>query len=236
MAFTLAPFSWNTFLRQNRWFLALLLFFLCVGFIWVYTVPKGTLILWFSAHRNPTLDLIFRAGTQGGEVAGFLIALLCLLALRYRWALALPALTIGVTLISNTTKTLFHQPRPARYFEAQGLLDELIPVSGVTLHSGFNSLPSGHTMAGFAFFAFVAFCLPSKRIGAIVMFCAALLVGISRIYLAQHFELDVLLGALLGVGLAMLFYRLFFVDLEAVTTSRLNRNMLLDLKRSRVGI
>lgn len=206
------------------------LFFLCTGLTWVFLVPKGALVLWFSAHRSPYLDAFFRVATQGGEVAGFLIALVCLLALRYRWALVLPALTLGVTLVSNTTKTIFHQPRPARYFGEQGLLHELIPVSGVTLHSGLNSLPSGHTMAGFAFFAFVAFCLPSKRIAAIVLFCAALFVGISRIYLAQHFELDVLLGAVLGVSLAMLFYRLFFSELHVDVQNRLNRNLLIDLR------
>jgi membrane-associated phospholipid phosphatase len=62
-------------------------------------------------------------------------------------------------------------------------------------------------MAAFAFFSFLAFCIPQKRWAALLLFLAALLVGVSRVYLGQHFEEDVLLGSVLGLLLSALVFR-----------------------------
>lgn len=205
----LAKFSWSQFVQSNRVFwIAFSLFFLCaIGLVLGF--PKGFLVLWFGAHRTPLMNTLFSLLTQGGEVAGFLIAGFSLWLVRSRWIIALGALTLAVTLTANGTKSLFHQPRPARYFQDLGMQDRLHQIPGVSLHSGFTSLPSGHTMAAFAFFSLVAFATPKKSWTALACLLAASLVGISRIYLSQHFEEDVLLGSVLGTLLAAVFYRLF---------------------------
>ena len=197
------------FIRENRLYFILLTFLMLAGGAWIWLMPKGALLWWFSAHRSAAGDLFFRIATHGGEVAGFLIAFTLLWRKSTRWPLALATLTLTVSLVSNGTKTFFEQPRPARYFKEMGNWQEIVPVPGVELHEGMNSLPSGHTMAAFAFFSLMAFCIRDKRLGAVLAFLAALLTGLSRIYLVQHFEEDVLLGAVLGVLLAAVFYHLF---------------------------
>ena len=206
----LSDFSWNLFFKSNRLFLTAIAFFVLVCTGLLVFLPKGYLVLWFSAHRHPVLDTFFGLMTKGGEVAGFLIVLFLLLFVGYRWVAALGLLTIGVSLCSNGSKSLFHQPRPARYFQDLGMDTVLQPVTGIPLHSGFTSLPSGHTMAAFAFFSLLAFSLTRKGWPALLCFLMAGLVGLSRIYLGQHFEADVLLGALMGTILAAVFYRLFY--------------------------
>ena len=197
------------FFRENALFFILFALSMALAAAWVLMMPKGALLLWFSSHRSMGADYFFRYATSGGEVAGFLCALVVLWRINRRWALALSAMTLAVSLVSNLTKSLFGQPRPARYFKETGMWKEIVPVPGIQIHEGLSSLPSGHTMAAFAFFSLMAFCLRDKRIGAALAFSLALITGISRIYLVQHFEEDVMLGAALGIMLAMVFYHLF---------------------------
>ena len=68
------------------------------------------------------------------------------------------------------------------------------------------SMPSGHASRMFAMATLVAF--GTKRwVGASALILAAL-VGLSRIYLGLHWPSDVLLGALLGILLAIVMYQI----------------------------
>jgi membrane-associated phospholipid phosphatase len=63
---------------------------------------------------------------------------------------------------------------------------------------GFNSFPSGHTATAFCFY--LLFCLLIfKKYWVYIGCIIAMLVGYSRIYLAQHFPLDVAAGILVAV-------------------------------------
>ncbi len=64
------------------------------------------------------------------------------------------------------------------------------------------AFPSGHTSRAFAVAALLAYRLRWK-IGGIA-FVVAFLIGLSRIYLGVHWPSDVLGGAVLGVGMALL--------------------------------
>ena len=136
----------------------------------------------------------------------FIAALVLLLFIKFRFALFLPVLGFLVSLTSFLTKRLFAHDRPYLYFRKNGVFDQINVVEGVTLNGGNNSFPSGHTMAAFALFAFLAFVLPVKRGVSALLFSFALLVGLSRIYLVQHFFKDVYLGASIGLFLAMVCY------------------------------
>ena len=61
-----------------------------------------------------------------------------------------------------------------------------------------HSFPSGHTITAFAFFMALTF-FTKNRLWQVLCFVLALLVGFSRIYLQQHFAIDVLVGSLVGV-------------------------------------
>ncbi len=82
-------------------------------------------------------------------------------------------------------------------------------VEGVSIHSRY-SFPSGHTLTAFSLATLLVFLFPKQKMLAIVAFICSLLVGISRIYLAQHFFKDVYAGALMGT----LFTAVLFIWME----------------------
>lgn len=177
-----------------------------LGGIPFLVADQGALLIQLNDHRSPEGDLFFRWFTKVGEGYGYLVVFLLLLVYKRRAAWGVPLLGMVVSLVAWVGKTLFHHPRPYLYFEQQGLLAQLELIPGVKVNKGLTSFPSGHTMAAFALFSFLAFCFPRKPWLSITCFCIALLVGFSRMYLVQHFFEDVYLGAILGVGLGILAY------------------------------
>lgn len=167
---------------------------------------QGALLIQLNEHRSPGGDLFFRWFTKVGEGFGYLAVFLLLLVYKRQAAWGVPLLGIAVSLVAWVGKTLFQHPRPYLYFEQQGLLAQLELIPGVKMHKGLTSFPSGHTMAAFALFTFLALGFPRKPWLSLTCFCIALLVGVSRMYLVQHFFEDVYSGALLGLGLGMLAY------------------------------
>lgn len=63
------------------------------------------------------------------------------------------------------------------------------------------SFPSGHTTAGFSLAAILAMHFPAY---SLVSYSLATMVGVSRVYTGMHYPSDVLSGAFLGTGFAML--------------------------------
>ena len=61
-----------------------------------------------------------------------------------------------------------------------------------------SSFPSGHTTTAFCIFLIASLFIPKKWVIP-VGFIAAILVGYSRVYLAQHFPLDVAAGMLVAI-------------------------------------
>jgi membrane-associated phospholipid phosphatase len=83
-------------------------------------------------------------------------------------------------------------------------------IEDVTLHN-LHAFPSGHTATAFAMAAILSFAAKNKYY-SILYTAAAILVGYSRIYLAQHFIDDVLAGAVIGL-LSAIICRIFFEKL-----------------------
>jgi len=177
-----------------------------VGGIPFLATDQGALLIQVNDHRSPGADLFFRWFTKVGEGYGYLVVFLILLVYKRRAAWGVPLLGIAVSLVAWIGKILFQHPRPYLYFEQQGLLAQLELIPGVKVNKGLTSFPSGHTMAAFALFTFLALCLPRKPWLSTTCFCIALLVGFSRMYLVQHFFEDVYSGALFGLFLGMLAY------------------------------
>lgn len=197
-------------IHDNRLFFICFSLFAIAGAILLQVVPQGQEILFFSERRSPAGDWFFRWGTRLGEGPAFLAAaLISLLFRRRRGALFVLLLGFVVMWVSYGTKTFFAHDRPYAWFLKLGQWSQIHPVDGVTIHAGATSFPSGHTMAAFALYSFLAFALPRKSVWPAVFFLLALIVGVSRIYLVLHFLKDVYAGALIGVFLALAVYMLY---------------------------
>lgn len=84
--------------------------------------------------------------------------------------------------------------------------------------SGINGFPSGHTSAVFVLAITLAIYL-KNNLWSILFFLGAILAGYSRIYPAQHFPADVLLGSITGT----IFAGLSVVLIESTDRTRLFR-------------
>ncbi len=193
-------------LKSNRVYLIAVGLFLLAGLVLLTIIDQGTVIRYFSEHRSEAGDWFFRNFTKMGEEPIYIIAIIGLLFVRFRYVLLVPLVGILVSIVSFGTKSLFAHDRPSVYFKKLGELDEINLVDSVHLLSGPTSFPSGHTMSAFAIYGLLALIIAQKRFAALLLFLAALLVGISRMYLVQHFLKDVVSGAAIGTLLALLLY------------------------------
>jgi membrane-associated phospholipid phosphatase len=192
---------------ENRYFFIGVILMAIGGALLMEWVPMGEDVLYFSERRRAWLDGLFRFVTLLGEGYVFVLA-----GAWYLWrgarrvTLSIAVLGGLVAVVSAVTKLFFKGDRPYAYFSKLGKLDMLVPVEGVELHRGATSFPSGHTMSAFAVYTFIALLIPRKRLMAVGLLLMALLVGVSRIYLAQHFFRDIYAGGLAGIIIAIIVY------------------------------
>ena len=147
------------------------------------------------------LDYFFRFYTYLGDgICSMLVILLFVGRKKYRIAGILLLAFIVTGVLIYVLKSVFLAPRPNLYFqEISFVYHHFVP--GVALYNS-GSFPSGHTATAFAM-ATVLTLFTRNQQRSFLFFLAALLVGYSRVYLAQHFLLDVTVGMVLGTLIGM---------------------------------
>lgn len=150
-------------------------------------------LVWIAENiRCALLDPFMKLYTQLGNT-GMLFIVLGLVMLfwkptRRAGLSALCAMLIGLIVVNFTIKPLVSRPRPWLVIESfVNLVPEHDP----------NSFPSGHTNAAFAF-ALGVCGAGAKRWMKIAAVGAAVVMGLSRLYVGVHFPSDVLAGAVIG--------------------------------------
>jgi membrane-associated phospholipid phosphatase len=189
-------------------FLGIFIFYEVVGWLFVSCYQRLEQLQLINGNHSPLADLAFQALTSTAEVVLPILFLLYLF--RFQKAYALPyvySYALSTGLIQGLKHFVFTDSlRPLAYFASTGLKWHLIP--GLLI-SEFNSMPSGHTGAAFFMFFWVAVLL--RRFGW-GLFAGIIAVGVaySRVYLFQHFPVDTLVGAAIGVGSSALFYSIYY--------------------------
>jgi membrane-associated phospholipid phosphatase len=112
----------------------------------------------------------------------------------------------GIT--SSFIKYLFNYVRPFHYFVYYRKHYTLNLVDGVEM-LGERSFPSGHSTAAFVVFSALAFSTENKMT-KMLFFIIALNAAFSRMYLSQHWLVDIFVGSLIGVTYAILLYFIFY--------------------------
>lgn len=180
--------------------------FLLIGFLVLVTQDKGKEIIFLNGLHTPVLDEVFKRTTQLAEAPLFLFILIVALRFSYGKGLVLlGSCSITFLIIQFLKKVVFEtQVRPALFFEGKA---ELNFVQGV--HIAYHySFPSGHTAAAFSLFTMLALLVENKK-WSLLFFVLALMVGVSRVYLLQHFLRDVYVGSFIGVTVSTVFYLTF---------------------------
>lgn len=168
-------------------------------------IDKGQCVLWINGHNHPILDTFFKVITNLGDGLIFLPIILILLFVQFRFALMAVMLMAGNALmVSLFKRVLFYGLERPRTFLGENLL-HFVP--GVEVY-GINSFPSGHTATAFSAALFIAFLNGNKRIRILALFTAGL-VAYSRMYLAQHFLIDVAGGAVIGTSVTYILWLVF---------------------------
>lgn len=154
--------------------------------------------LLYSAQQPWLLDISYVLNVIGGGWVAIYaiplgIAVLLLIAKRWRSAIFAVAAFAGSALLVQLLKHLFGRARP----------DEMLVVSD------YGSFPSGHT-ANAATIAVVAFVLFPRLWVALVGVLWVLAMALSRTALSVHWMTDTIGGALIGGSAAFLVAAVFF--------------------------
>lgn len=191
-------------INENRSFFIGYFLILILALLLKLAFTKEQLFLAVNLHHHPVLDYFFYGMTYIGDGVFFILVLVfLLLVVRTGFAVYGLIIYLVTSQIAQVLKRVFFLgvPRPKRYFEG---ISQLHFVDGVQVHS-MMSFPSGHTTSVFALATFLSLIARDKR-WSIVYLGGAVLVAYSRMYLAQHFFEDVLMGSVIGVVVALVCY------------------------------
>ena len=170
--------------------------------IMLLVLPKAELHLILCQPHTAFLDSLVPIITNLVDWLPYLVVLLLLLY-RAGWATYLASNLLLSTLIVQPIKHLVHAPRPLTWF-AENMPDVSLPlVEGVRMNH-WLSFPSGHTTTFFVLFFTLSIILcaeniKGKNILSFICFLCASFGAYTRIYLSQHFALDIFAGILIAL-------------------------------------
>lgn len=187
-------------------------FLICWGIFFLVSVPYLILLgkteshLWLVSLNTAETEKAFRILTLLGEGWLFGLALVFVFLKNRRWLLPfLFSWLLSVTSVQGLKKLVFTDcPRPAAVFQDAM---EWKPVEGVEYRYQ-ESFPSGHTADAFAV-CFALAILSGSAFYSVLLFFLAFAVGMSRIFLSQHFLQDVLGGSFIAILCTLLLFVLF---------------------------
>ncbi len=155
-----------------------------------HTLSSGFLDKFFSLITNVNnwyiayiilLGILFTEDGRRGKFAGILVIFLIIITDQ-----------LGAKVI----KELVGRVRPCN-----ALTDVITPLGP----TGTFSFPSNHALNNFAVAAFFSLIYPKLKF---ILYGAATLIAISRVYLGLHYPSDILGGAIIGVIIGLLFVKL----------------------------
>ncbi|WP_321317987.1 phosphatase PAP2 family protein [Labilibaculum sp.] len=177
--------------------------------------------LFINALHTPFLDQFFFWITLLGDGSFLLVLAFVFLFKKYYYAILSVLLLISSGLISYLFKKMIfvNSMRPLFYLSKS----EIHIPEGIHFYYK-NSFPSGHAMTVFAATTLIIW-IYRKFLLSYMSLTIASLVCISRVYLLQHFFIDVYFGAILGVLESALFIWIIETKLNRLQNSKLNSSL-----------
>lgn len=196
---------------RSRSFVLLTVLFLIVTATVYFRITENfdqNVVLFFSEHvGNPILDIIMQYLTESGDAFNMLAfgILMLIIPKTRRVGITLMILIVLSTLLTGYIKCGVDRDRPD--FEYVGIP---FPVSmskdtfALFCEGGYDaSYPSGHAARSMIFAIILGYALSNRfPRGAYLMFLYPVLISLSRLYVLQHFPMDVIGGSIIGIMLA----------------------------------
>ena len=166
---------------------------------------KVELHLMLVTKGMPMLDNAFRFLTDLGDLP-FALLVAAVIGWRYRWGgigFYVVAGLLQLVIVQALKHGLFaHHLRPIHFFQQMGITVHSIASVDQGMYYHF---PSGHTAMTFTAFLCLA-TFSHRRWWQFVCGLLAVAVAYSRLYLAQHFILDTIAGATIGILCVIISY------------------------------
>ena len=202
--------SWLFDIRSRSFVLLTILFLILTWLVYSGVTESfdQSITLFFSENvGNPTLDIIMQYITESGDVFNMLIFGIVMLIIpkTRRIGITLMILIVISTLLTGYIKCGIDRDRPD--FDYEGV-EFPVEISRDTFalfcEGGFDaSYPSGHAARAMIFGIILGYAL-SERFprGAYLMLLYPVMISLSRVYVLQHYPMDVIGGTVIGIMLA----------------------------------
>ena len=201
--------NWIFDLRSRSFTFLVILFLIILALVYFeITEDFDQAVIFFVSENvgNPVLDIIMQLITESGDtfyMLGFGVITLIIKKTR-RIGITLMILIVLSTLLTGYIKCGVDRDRPDFLYEGVFFPVEISQDTFALFCEGGStaSFPSGHAARSVIFGIVLAYVL-SERFpkGCYLLFAYPILVSISRIYVLQHFPMDVIGGAVLGIML-----------------------------------
>ncbi len=196
---------------RSRSFVLLTVLFLILSASVYYGVTEDfdqSIVLFFSQNGgDPTLDIIMQYITESGDVFNMMAfgILMLIIPKTRRVGITLMILIVLSTLLTGYIKCGIDRERPGFEYEGAPFPIEIShDTYALFCEGGFDaSYPSGHAARAMILGIILGYVL-SERFprGAYLLLLYPVLISISRVYVLQHYPMDVIGGAVIGIMLA----------------------------------
>lgn len=206
---------------QNGFMLIYVLFLAYFGYLQLQ-FSQAEIFLAINGLHSPRLDMFFYYATYLGDGLFFVFILIIIAFYRYSSALLGLIIFLLSGLTAQVLKRFVFETSLRPFGELADRFD-LHRVPGVEQVMTL-SFPSGHTVTAFALAFFLTSLFERRYVGWLLAILAVL-VAYSRVYLGQHYMIDVYVGSMIGLGVSTLCVYFLKPKLEAKLSykSLLNR-------------
>lgn len=186
-------------IKENYYFFVPHLFFLVISIILLLSYSRPELHILSNNAHHPVFDQFFKYATYFGDGIMVAVVAVVLLFVRFRYTIAFLIGSLSASVLVQLFKRVLLQDmyRPSKYFELNETY-KLHLIEGVKLHS-LHSFPSGHSTTAFNVFLMLAIVVKNRFLKLLCLLLAAT-VAYSRVYLSQHFLVDITVGSVIGIA------------------------------------
>ena len=202
--------NWIFDIRSRSFVLLTILFLILTAFVYfglTESFDQNVILSVSGITGDPTLDAIMQYVTESGDAFNMMAfgILMLIIPKTRRVGITLMILIVISTLLTGYIKCGVDRVGPNFEYEGVPFYVEISrDTYALFCEGGFDaSYPSGHASRAMIFGIILGYAL-SERFprGAYLMFLYPAMISISRIYVLQHFPMDVIGGTVIGIMLA----------------------------------